>query len=1082
MGTDGTDLTVATETYSAVHEKSGSAERSNGEAADGGQEVNSQEVDQDSNASNATEPEPVGGEDDDENSTSSDSTVPTIPSTLHATPSNARLAEYKPKCHGARSPDKASAPFALFQSYQTLSSRVNVDDAILFYQKMSELLGPDVIPSVIPADPSLLSCDKTVDPVDLAELRGLLVNEDPAEIRELYDAIVGELKMTSTRELEEHQRDMADGDRVECLLDCYASIAGESTLPSTGGSTVGCLSSEGLIADERSAPGKQFRDRAKETSEPKKEQPELAANNKRLSIDKKDEMLERNTAACEKKSQSTKPSTANSPPSGTTKKSGANRRTSVFKQLFSKRRCDTNETKGATDPADPVTSASEPPTPSTASLDVDTLPISANKSGSIEVGIASAGKNTSEGFEVVRDEERREDTILAINLAEGRRAKSGGKPSDRGRSKSRKAHARQIKGRGEMNNVERDNFWEDDSKNSKGVLVLRDGETVPKKMRAGKKPKKKLFEEEKPRRGRSRGARNRKQHVKHKSKTDDGVDEEETGDLWDDMSRRSSGSKVLLEDGALVPRQALKGKKPRKNLFNSSSKTMKRSGRSRSRSLIGRSLSRKRDKAKTGNAKPDKGGMNKNDKVDETGGLWEDGSRSSNGSMMLLEDGVVVPKKALSSSKSQKIALRVRASKKAKPTTVDGKVVAANYRPPKIDAGQKSPRGRFKSPIRLARPPIEGKDRGEGRGPDGEKFDISNNILIEATKSNKGIEAFETARPPTGPPRTDTTKITKKGMGIRALHAAQLGRLLSPMRVRLSVGTNGRLPCVPEMDPDAQESTLDSNGHAVSGDGKDVTNKSKGASDRKTGTPNTSKVSNVDHLPSKMKPFNEMEEEKVSVDDTVSFVESELLVQAEHTVSKGPNWLNWDAATKSYETYDASRTDDSREDSETTEEWNKSDGMNWLMWNAVRGNDGISDDASRESDNEVVDETHNASGWFNWKLADDMSDGNSNDQDAATDDELKPDDVSNDDTNELADQEDNWLSQVTNFLADATLTDGIVLTNSEEEDDRGEAKDGRRKSRFRHSSDQHGKSRNDPMSASERKQSASQHSGNILCS
>ena len=241
-------------------------------------------------------------EDDDDETSSAASSIPTIPSTLHATPNNAILTSYKPKADTTKHTRQLNHPSAPLK----LSSKIDVDDAISHYTKMSRLLGvvdqntnnPEL--PVITCNASTLSKD-TVEPVNLIELKHVLENESPEEIGVLYDAIMKELnvKTSDGREIDEidgttsrSRSENGDGleddgedssltsslnsiiseshyaqddndnvgkngngnnnnaegskkrmdqhvDKVVTLLDCYASIAGGSTLvTSFGGGTI----------------------------------------------------------------------------------------------------------------------------------------------------------------------------------------------------------------------------------------------------------------------------------------------------------------------------------------------------------------------------------------------------------------------------------------------------------------------------------------------------------------------------------------------------------------------------------------------------------------------------------------------------------------------------------------------------------------------------------------------------------------------------------------------------------------------------------------------------------------------------
>jgi len=137
------------------------------------------------------------------------------------------------------------------------------------------------------------------------------------------------------------------------------------------------------------------------------------------------------------------------------------------------------------------------------------------------------------------------------------------------------------------------------------------------------------------------------------------VKNDDEGGLRDDTSRRterSKSSKMLLNEGGTVPKEALcqnntkkKTKKPFEEKIRSRSRSLGMGVRFRSRSL-----SRGRTKQKT--EKGDRKGAE-----EETDGLWDDTSRASRrskNSKILLKEGETVPKKvlekALSPSKPKK--------------------------------------------------------------------------------------------------------------------------------------------------------------------------------------------------------------------------------------------------------------------------------------------------------------------------------------------------------------------------------------------------------------------------------------------
>ena len=176
--------------------------------------------------------------------------VPTIPTTLHASPSNAQLAGYRPKYEAGPAAGGAEPCLEPYLARRVeVSTRVDVDDALSRYGRMAELLGQDHNPPIITCNASVES-GRTMEPVDLAELREVLEREAEDEIGVLYEAIMRDGEDGDGQGGEEDQGGHARAvgaalshatsrrEKVECLLECYASLAGGSTLPSTleGGS------------------------------------------------------------------------------------------------------------------------------------------------------------------------------------------------------------------------------------------------------------------------------------------------------------------------------------------------------------------------------------------------------------------------------------------------------------------------------------------------------------------------------------------------------------------------------------------------------------------------------------------------------------------------------------------------------------------------------------------------------------------------------------------------------------------------------------------------------------------------------
>merc|ERR1711957_364706 len=92
-------------------------------------------------------------------------------------------------------------------------------------------------------------------------------------------------------------------------------------------------------------------------------------------------------------------------------------------------------------------------------------------------------------------------------------------------------------------------------------FILKEGELVPKEVRKIYKPKnKKLFQEKKKSsRSSSKQYRRSKQSsdmIKIKKEKDDEI--VVVGDLWEDASKRSKCKEIVLKDGDLVPKEALK--------------------------------------------------------------------------------------------------------------------------------------------------------------------------------------------------------------------------------------------------------------------------------------------------------------------------------------------------------------------------------------------------------------------------------------------------------------------------------------------------------------------------------------------
>ena len=173
---------------------------------------------------------------------SSESSMPTIPSILQATPSREVLSGYRPKSGHAtssRSRHRHREDGAI-----GVSSRIDVDDAVSTLRSMEKLLletfGEDKEGTagggmggggglVIPLNS--FETRQTLPPVDLEELKAVLERDSPMEIERLYEAIMRELEREEDPEKASRRR------KVDSLMDCYASIAGGSTLPTNLGGT-----------------------------------------------------------------------------------------------------------------------------------------------------------------------------------------------------------------------------------------------------------------------------------------------------------------------------------------------------------------------------------------------------------------------------------------------------------------------------------------------------------------------------------------------------------------------------------------------------------------------------------------------------------------------------------------------------------------------------------------------------------------------------------------------------------------------------------------------------------------------------
>ena len=172
---------------------------------------------------------------------SSESSMPTIPSILQATPSREVLSGYRPKSGHATS---SRSRHRREDGAIGVSSRIDVDDAVSTLRSMEKLLletfGEDKEGTagggmggggglVIPLNS--FETRQTLPPVDLEELKAVLERDSPMEIERLYEAIMREL------EREEDPKKASRRRKVDSIMDCYASIAGGSTLPTNLGGT-----------------------------------------------------------------------------------------------------------------------------------------------------------------------------------------------------------------------------------------------------------------------------------------------------------------------------------------------------------------------------------------------------------------------------------------------------------------------------------------------------------------------------------------------------------------------------------------------------------------------------------------------------------------------------------------------------------------------------------------------------------------------------------------------------------------------------------------------------------------------------
>ncbi|KAL9180034.1 hypothetical protein ACHAXT_008004 [Thalassiosira profunda] len=247
-------------------------------------------------------------EEEESSSSSDESTAPPIPTTLRASPSHATLDDYTPKAAAARAAPShqhgkggqcapgsrgwgAEAPVTPMEEEISVSTKIDVDDAVARYVKMRALLGSPVgtangtgvsegplnggdghgngfvclhgtaievgderaVP-IVTCTSVGSSGERTVGPVDLGELKRVLEGERREDIGELYEALMRDLRgseegseggsdASNRSDLGSRGREGEGGEatspreQVECLLECYASLAGGSTLPSTlGGS------------------------------------------------------------------------------------------------------------------------------------------------------------------------------------------------------------------------------------------------------------------------------------------------------------------------------------------------------------------------------------------------------------------------------------------------------------------------------------------------------------------------------------------------------------------------------------------------------------------------------------------------------------------------------------------------------------------------------------------------------------------------------------------------------------------------------------------------------------------------------
>jgi len=103
--------------------------------------------------------------------------------------------------------------------------KIDVDQALEHYYEMEKLL-PGETPPIITMSSS--ASTETLEPVDLAQLKTVLDSEPQSEIDSMYAQIIEGIR----EEIEDFEAAENREDKVDMLLQCYGSFAGDSTLAS----------------------------------------------------------------------------------------------------------------------------------------------------------------------------------------------------------------------------------------------------------------------------------------------------------------------------------------------------------------------------------------------------------------------------------------------------------------------------------------------------------------------------------------------------------------------------------------------------------------------------------------------------------------------------------------------------------------------------------------------------------------------------------------------------------------------------------------------------------------------------------